>query len=195
MILLVFPHQLYEKHSGLRDKPTQIVLIEDTLFFGDSLHPAAFHKQKLWLHRSTMQRYASKLRREGHTVTYVDYESASRGLPDVLNSLPGANQGVKVADPVDFLLEKRLRRATNLVSAELTVLPTRGFINQRQENEAYRAGKKRWFMADFYKWQRQRLRVLMDGDQPAGGRWSFDEDNRRKVPSKLLGAITELPRV
>jgi deoxyribodipyrimidine photolyase-related protein len=34
-------------------------------------------------------------------------------------------------------------------------------------------------MEDFYRWQRRRLGVLLDGDEPAGGRWNFDRDNRR----------------
>ena len=30
-------------------------------------------------------------------------------------------------------------------------------------------------MEDFYRWQRRRLGYLMDGDEPAGGRWNFDD--------------------
>ena len=37
-------------------------------------------------------------------------------------------------------------------------------------------------MDDFYRFQRQRLDLLMEGDQPVGGRWSFDEDNREPPP-------------
>jgi deoxyribodipyrimidine photolyase-related protein len=37
-------------------------------------------------------------------------------------------------------------------------------------------------MEDFYRWQRRRLGYLMDGDEPAGGRWNFDADNREPPP-------------
>jgi deoxyribodipyrimidine photolyase-related protein len=37
-------------------------------------------------------------------------------------------------------------------------------------------------MEDFYRWQRKRLSVLMDGDAPVTGRWNFDEDNRQPPP-------------
>jgi deoxyribodipyrimidine photolyase-related protein len=43
-----------------------------------------------------------------------------------------------------------------------------------------RAKKPR--MAGFYKAQRQRLDLLMDNGKPLGGKWSFDESNRRKLP-------------
>ena len=50
-------------------------------------------------------------------------------------------------------------------------------------------------MADYYKFQRRRLNVLMEGGEPAGGQWSFDEDNRKKVPKSMLSEIPELPAV
>ena len=37
-------------------------------------------------------------------------------------------------------------------------------------------------MEDFYRWQRRRLGYLMDGDEPAGGRWNFDAENRERPP-------------
>ncbi len=37
-------------------------------------------------------------------------------------------------------------------------------------------------MEDFYREQRRRFDVLMDGDKPVGGRWNYDEDNREPPP-------------
>ena len=100
-----------------------------------------------------------------------------------------------VADPTDFILEKRLRRNARKLKAEIEFLPSPLFLNTPDQNSEYRAGKKRWFMADFYKWQRKRLDVLIDDGEPAGGRWSFDEDNRKKVPKKLLTTIPPLLQI
>ena len=44
-------------------------------------------------------------------------------------------------------------------------------------------------MAEYYKAQRRRLNLLMEDGAPVGGKWSFDEDNRKKVPKKLLSEI------
>jgi len=44
------------------------------------------------------------------------------------------------------------------------------------------AGKKRFTMETFYRWQRHRLGYLMDGDEPVTGRWNYDEDNRHALP-------------
>jgi hypothetical protein len=51
--------------------------------------------------------------------------------------------------------------------------------------DAYRefmGARKTAKMEDFYRWQRKRLSVLMDGDAPVTGRWNFDEDNRQPPP-------------
>ena len=57
------------------------------------------------------------------------------------------------------------------------------FSCSRDRFAAFAEGKSRLLMADFYKQQRRRLKVLVDDEgEPAGGRWSFDADNRKKLP-------------
>ena len=193
MILLIFPHQLFEKHPGLSLGPSRIILLEDSLFFGDAHYPLQFHKQKLWLHRATMKRYEAGLREQGFEVQYVEYDASDSRLDEQLKQTISTdereNETLSFVDPTDFALEKRLRRACDSLGIECEVLANPGFLNSSELNQEFRSGKKRWFMADFYKWQRQRLDVLMDGDQPFGGQWSFDEDNRKKVPKKRLAVI------
>lgn len=196
MILLVFPHQLFAKHPGLKLKPDRIVLLEDSLFFGDRRYPAEFHQQKLWLHRATMKRYESFLQSKGFKTKYIDYQHGQTLTGDlidqVLKGVAKRKQRLVFADPTDDILSRRLERSCRAKDVDLEVLPNPGFLNQPAQNQEYRSGKKRWFMADFYKWQRKRLDLLMEGDEPLGGQWSFDEDNRKKVPKKLLAEIPEL---
>ena len=196
MNLLIFPHQLFADHPGLKLKPSRVVLVEDSLFFGDPNYPLKFHKQKLWLHRASMKRYQNRLQSRGIETLYLDYRLSSHSLENhlrsVRRSMPPSQRKLVVAEPTDFLLTKRLSRIADQLDLDVHLLPTPGFINEPHENEAYRADKKRWFMADFYKFQRRRLGVLMDDDRPAGGKWSFDEANRKKVPKRMLGEIPPL---
>jgi deoxyribodipyrimidine photolyase-related protein len=194
--LLVFPNQLFARHPGLKRKPSRVVLIEDSLFFGDPRYPLQFHKQKLWLLRASMKRYEAMLQEQGFATVYLDYDAQSGSLGKQLAKLckPKKSKPANfvVAHPTDFILEKRLTRHARELDVELEFLPTPAFINDPQENCKYRESKNRWFMADFYKWQRQRLGILIEKDQPVGGKWSFDEDNRKKVPKKLLNEIPAL---
>ena len=196
MDLLIFPHQLFENHPGLRAKPDRIVLIEDSLFFGDAEQFVKFHKQKLWLHRATMKRYQLRLEEQGFETVYLEYCSAPQSLHNQLRNLhtggSDSQDSMLVVEPDDYLLNRRLRRYSAGSGIELEHLENPGFLNGMGENAEYRAGKKRWFMADFYKWQRRRMNLLMEKDEPLGGKWSFDEENRKKVPKKLLPEIPEL---
>ncbi len=197
--LLVFPNQLFAEHPGLRYQPSRVILIEDSLFFGDAEYPLCFHKQKLWLHRATMKRYQQMLQDRSFPTEYLDHDPRANSLLHQLSKLGPRVKSrpfkLMCAHPTDFILEKRLARHCRELDLELEFLPNPGFINLPQENFEYRAGKHRWQMADFYKWQRQRMDVLVKGGQPVGGKWSFDDENRKKVPRSLLGEIPEMMRI
>lgn len=184
-VLLILPHQLFVHHPGLSFHPDEILLIEDPLFFGDTVYPAAFHKQKLWLHMASMAQYRALLEKQGHRVRTLAYDAHANDLQAGLDQA----QEVLLADPVDFIALKRIRKAAK---GRLKLLSTPGFVNSDAENQQQTQG--RWFMADYYKRQRRRLDILMEGDAPKGGKWSFDEDNRKKVPKALLNAIPSLPQ-
>lgn len=192
--LLILPHQLFLDHPGLDPAPSGVTMVEDALFFGDAHHPAAFHKQKLWLHRASMKRYQGLLEERGLEVDYFEHEPGGDPLRDCLERLAAKGVGVvRLPDPHDHLVNRRIDRHADRLGIEVQRLPTPMFINDPEENRAYRGTKKRWFMADYYKHQRRRLGILMDGDDPEGGQWSFDEENRKKVPRKMLGSIPPLP--
>ena len=200
MHLLIFPNQLFAKHPGFKRDPRQVVLIEDSLFFGDANYPAEFHQQKLWLHRASMKRFAAQCKDDGFKTVYLDHDceedSLKRQLEKLFKPKTLKPKRFETLEPVDFMLRKRLDRFSQQLDVRVEYLPNPGFLNTPEENAEYRSGKKRWFMADFYKSQRRRLKVLIDDEgEPTGGKWSFDEDNRKKVPKKMLDQVPSIPQI
>ncbi|MEO9199524.1 MAG: cryptochrome/photolyase family protein [Antricoccus sp.] len=190
-IQLVLPHQLFEAHLDAPDG-TIFVLVEHDLLF----RQYRFHIHKLVLHRASMRRFADRLRDGGFDVEYVetDGRTTSRAtLARVVQRLRPTRVGVY--DVVDDWLQQDLTAA--LADADYRLRPddvmeTPNFLTTRaQIAEFFGDGKAR--MANFYSWQRRRLDVLMDGDKPVGGRWSFDENNRKKLPRGY--AVPELAEV
>lgn len=143
-----------------------------------------------------MKRFERTLRQQGRKTLYLNHDpspdSLRKQLKKIVQSMTSAPRKVVFAELTDFMLERRMVRFCDQLKLDCHTVPTPGFINQPHENQEYRAGKSRWFMADFYKFQRKRLNVLMLGNEPVGGKWSYDEDNRKKVPKKMLG---EIPRM
>jgi len=192
---LVFPHQLFQSHPVLREQPEKVLLVEDTLFFSDAQYPMRLHKQKLAYHHETLAAFADVLQSEVQ-VEVVPWVSPESGLPKLCREM--ANSGIErivLCEVHDFALEQRITKASTEAGLQLDWLTTPMFLNTGDENRAYRQGRKRWFMADFYPWQRRRFDVLMNDDKPVGGQWSFDEKNRRKLPKKDVAYLPSLPKV
>ena len=193
---LVFPHQLFLQHPALEIPPDMVVLIEHPLFFGDEKYPAQMHKQKLAYHRATMAAYQLQLESKGFACELVAYKNDKDPLQPLCKRLAKAGHThLVVTDVHDHILGLRLSQAADKAKLPLQILDTPAFLNTPALNTEWRASRKRWFMKDFYQWQRKRLNILIDNDKPAGGKWSFDEDNRRKLPKKALADIPTLPAV
>jgi deoxyribodipyrimidine photolyase-related protein len=194
--LLIFPNQLIDDHIGFSLDFDEVILVEDDLFFKDYQYPIQFHNKKLILHRASMKAFADKLIKRGLKVRY--YRWVPHTLETLFSELTQSHSSdnplnIIVSDTVDYALNKRLKRLEKNNAIRLRWLRSQLFLNSNEENTTYRAGKKRWFMADFYQYQRRKLDLLMDADgKPSGGKWSFDEDNRKKIPKKMRSDIPEL---
>lgn len=179
-VSLVFPHQLYAHHPALM-KNQPVYLIEDHLYFSHY----KFHKQKLMLHRASMKYFEDSLKRKGFTVYYIE-AIAHKSLHDIFELLhqKGVKQ-ISYCDTNDYLLQRRISRFANKFSIKLIKCDSPNFINSTEEIKKTFDTDRKYFMASFYIQQRKKLNLLLDGDKPLGGKWSFDAENRKSVPKGL----------
>ncbi|MGI8949274.1 MAG: cryptochrome/photolyase family protein [Ornithinimicrobium sp.] len=178
-VRLVYPHQLFVEHLAAPEG-TSFVLVEDDLHF----RQLAFHAQKLVLHQASMRRFADRLRDAGREVHVVETDPDSpsmQRLAEVLRDL--APDRVGYYDVVDDWLQRRTQEVLDDLglAGSAEVLESPNFLTTRAQIEQW-FGANTARMQHFYAWQRQRLDILVDGDQPVGGQWSFDPDNRKKLP-------------
>ena len=85
---------------------------------------------------------------------------------------------VTVCHPTSRAARDLVRR----MPAVREVLPPRGFVTAPADFTAFAAGRRGLRMEDFYRDARQRHGILMDGAEPAGGKWNLDHDNREPPP-------------
>ena len=187
-VTLVLPHQLFDPHPAL-ERGSPVLLLEDTLFFGDPhASPGRFHRQKILLHRASMKAYARRLEAKGFDVIYVDYErteTIGRVLTEQQKALRFST--IVTADPCDFLLEKRLRRFASTSGVKIVFAGTPMFLTPGDWAASHFSSRKKPFMAAFYEGQRKRIELLLDErGGPLGGRWSYDDENRRGMPKRGL---------
>ena len=180
--LALFPNQLFEPKYFSHLDFQKIVLIEHPLFFKDKVYPLDFHIQKLILHRASMKAYHHTLTQLGYSVDYLEYAFCSQ-LGQFFDYLIANYKFITFFDPVDFILEKRIKK--HLKGNIFQILDTPYFLNSKSENQTY-FGKNPFFQHKFYIHQRKKFKILVDTHlQPDGGKWSYDAENRKKLPKNI----------
>ena len=177
---IVLPNQLF-KESLFHKKNFKVFLIEEHLFFNQY----KFHKQKISFHRATMKFYDDYLNTFGCNTEYVESfskESNIKLLIEKINNL--GYEIIEIYDPVDYLLNKRLKNACTELNIRLVIHETELFINTSEElKDFFKESKKKFFQTSFYKSERKKRNVLIDIDgKPEGGEWTYDILNRKKFP-------------
>ena len=175
---LVFPHQLFAD-SPLLENGHTLYLIEEYLFF----RQYGFHKQKIAFHRASMKSYQAYLEGLGKTVCYIE---SGHHLSDIRQfsaeiEAQSINE-IHIIDSTDDWLEQRLGELSNY--CDLHIYDNPQFLNTRESLVSFfRSEKKSFFQTTFYKQQRLKLGILLnDRQQPLGGRWTYDKENRKKFP-------------
>lgn len=187
---LILGDQLFADIGDLPAGP--IVMVED-----DALaRHARYHSHKLVLTFAAMRHFAAL---HGDRVRYSTLDQG-RGLFDGLESaMPSGDRTVHTYEPADSFFTSQLEAWAQTNHVKLVQHRNPMFLTSRPEWESYATTHKRRLMADFYRLQRERLGILIDPDgTPTGGRWSFDTENRKRLPrnhvppSVVPPAITDI---
>jgi deoxyribodipyrimidine photolyase-related protein len=188
-ITLVFPHQLF-KASPASGSGRLHVLFEDPLYFSQY----KFHKKKILLHRTSMKYYESWLGQKGIECEYKSARDLSslKSLFDYLAKRECSCIHYVYTD--DYLLERRINGYCEEYKIEAKAYVNPMFLLDRAALDERLGNKKSYFMASFYKEQRRHTGLLMNGEDPEGGKWSFDEYNRKKLPDDVMPPDIYIPQ-
>jgi len=194
-VTLIFPHQLFKEHPAL-DKNRIVFLIEDPLFFGDIRYPLNFHKKKLTFHRASMKAYEDYLTKQGYDVVYLQYSSFREDRRSNYLFVFFNKTKINVfhyAEVNDFILEKRIQIMITLLQKRFVRYTSPMFLSDENYLKNYFSNHKSYLMAAFYIEQRKRLNILIEDGKPVGGKWSFDDENRKRLPKGLNSPRLNFP--
>ena len=125
---IIFPNQLF-RESIFIDSDYKIFLIEEDLFFNQY----NFHKQKISFHRSSMKFYEDYLIKKGLDVSYINSYENDSNIIDLIKNINGQGyKKIEIYDPVDYLLNRRIKRVSKELNIDLVVHESKLFINSNE---------------------------------------------------------------
>ena len=137
-------------------------------------------QQRIALFLAAMRHFAQEMRTRGWPVDYARLDDGGATLREALVAAVQrhAPRALVVAQPGDWRTLAMLRDVAAQTARPLQVREDRHFFCSIPDFARHAEGRRQLRMEYFYREQRRRHRVLMDGDEPAGGQWNFDADNR-----------------
>jgi deoxyribodipyrimidine photolyase-related protein len=165
----------------------------DNIFMAEDLGLCTYekhHKLKILMFLAAMREKRDELQLSHCNVEYLDMEHPAfdQSYEEKLAAHLVVNTitELKVFEIEDKEFEARIEAFAEQQNVALTILPSPMFLLDREEFLAFNGKSKVLRMGNFYKEVRKKLNLLMDEQQkPLGGKWSFDEDNRKKIPKGL----------
>ena len=148
----------------------RVLMVEST----GKLASKRWHIQRAYVVIASMRRFAQQLRADGFEVDYRCSDGLASGLEEhrrefepeqVIATEPASRAGLAMLHLHDVLVRR-----------------TNQFLCHPDVFAGWAAQRTTFKMEDFYRWQRRRLGYLMDGSEPAGGRWNYDSENRQPPP-------------
>ena len=91
--------------------------------------------------------------------------------------------------PGDWRVLEALKAVATAHNLPLDIREDRHFFSSVRDFAAHARGRKALRMEYFYREQRKRHQVLMQGGEPVGGQWNFDADNREAFAAAGPGAV------
>lgn len=188
-LFLLLGDQLSIELLDQADQNTDLILMAEVV--GEATY-VPHHKKKIAFLFSAMRHFATELEEHGWQVHYTK-------LDDPLNSGSIIGEIQRVAEqqgitrvtgfaPGEWRLLQQYEGLASEIDMQIHEDPR--FLTSPAEFAVWAEGRKLYRMEDFYRLKRQATGLLMVDGKPEGGKWNYDQDNRKALKT---GAVTPAP--
>ncbi len=191
-LIVVCGDQLDHHSSALDGFDTE----NDAILMTEAAEEATYvwqSKRRIAFFFAAMRHFCEEQRTAGRTVFYhqIDDPNAPESLPKALTDAINAHapERVLLVRPGDHRVLTMLEKAAE---HRLSLCEDRHFYTTVSDFAALEKDRKRFILEDFYRVMRKRTGLLMDGNDPVGGQWNLDKDNRASFGKNGPGLL--IPR-
>ncbi len=172
--IIYVPHDLLNKNFGAlkhaKKDSDLIVLVESARTLNDK----RWHSQRLQFILSSARHFAAELKDDGFEVIYHEANTTVDGLLEIAKKHK-VNKFL-TTQPTGY------KRLATLQKIPFEYVENDFFLTPAVEFKEWADSQKSFKMESFYRKQRVKFNLLMDGKEPLGGEWNYDHENRNPVP-------------
>ena len=150
-------------------------------------------KPRIAIFLAAMRHFALALEGAGRPLHYTRMEApgnrgslAAQLQADIARLKPAR---LVMTAPGDWRVLEAIKALAEANTLPLDIHEDRHFFSTIREFAAHAKGRKSLRMEYFYREQRKRHGVLMQGDEPVGAQWNFDAENREAFGAAGPGAV------
>ncbi|MDF2180046.1 cryptochrome/photolyase family protein [Aliiglaciecola sp. CAU 1673] len=181
-LLLLLGDQLDLNHplfSSLDTSKDHVLMAE----LADEARYVPHNKHKIAFIFSAMRHVAKALKDKGFTVRYFDYQSTKgrwQSFDDILRHQLAQQpyRQLLLIEPGEHRVKAMFEQWQSDLNLEIKISPASHFFFSNELLKNWFADKRQPRMEHFYRFARQRTRLLMEDNKPVGGKFNFDHDNR-----------------
>ena len=152
------------------------------------------HKSKIALFFNAMRSFRDSLEAANIDCIYYDFNNKFEDsyIKKLSSEIKDNNFScIRFFEIEDKPFENEIMQMISDLDIKCEVLNTPMFLDSRESFKDFVGDKKFLLQANYYKKVRKEMDILIENEKPVGGKWSFDDENRKKLPKDYL--IPKLP--
>ena len=140
------------------------------------------HKARIVMFLTSMRHFRDALKRRKFKLSYRQLDDPEN-QGSLAAELQAAVKQLKpekliVVQPGEWRVLEKLLQTAKKLKVDLEIRPDRHFLCTPEEFAEHAAGRKQLRLEYFYRELRRKHDVLMDGQEPVGGKWNYDSENQ-----------------
>ena len=148
------------------------------------------HKLKIALIFSAMRHFAEELRGKGFKVHYTkldDPQNSGSFSGELLRATAAAlPERIVATEASEWRVLQLMQGWQSSLTQPVEIRVDTRFICSKAEFRDWADNRRSLTMEYFYRDMRRKTGLLMQGEEPEGGRWNFDADNRKPAKPDLF---------
>ena len=188
-LVVILGDQLNLKISSLKNFDPK----EDNILLCEVLEEASYvkhHKKKIVFIFSAMRHFGDLLEQSGFSVSYIKLNDPANTGSFFGEVERAANKyspdKIIITEPGEYRVLEDIRDWESNLNITVEILADDRFLTSHDEFSNWAAGRKELRMEYFYRVVRKKYNILMDGEKPEGGKWNYDNENRKPLKGNLI---------